>query len=397
MRPNWYRNHPSACTCAECTRKRAWRRAQNENASRGRPKRTERDLQAQRADRGRSRRRGGPFKWLVVVAVVIVAVAWVEAYRKDVPFAVTAWEKVASPFENLRPQGLPPSETLMLAPTATPTATPTAVPTATPTPASTATPTPAPTATPTLPPTATATPVPTATPTSTPTTTPMGVPMAGPMAPRAPTSDPTATPTPDPAATPTSDPTATPNPTPTTPQNKHVGEGKLDRKEIESWVIKFTNEERKNAGLEPFQHDLAISDIARSHSEDMVETGVFGHSIDGKDPTDRALDAGYDCRAYRGDGSYSYGLSENIALRHRVNLWRGRGSRWWPEEYEVDSKAMARGLVEQWMNSPGHRQNILDRQARKVGVGVAVAEEGKYGYISETVYATELVSEVRDW
>ena len=179
-------------------------------------------------------------------------------------------------------------------------------------------------------------------------------------------------------------PVATP-----TPQNKHVGEGKLDSKDIEVWVFEFTNEEREKEGLEPFQHDAAISDIARSHSEHMAEASVFGHSIGGQDANDRAADAGYECRAHREDGSYTYGLGENIALRGRVYLWRGRGSRWWPEEYEVDSRAMARVLVERWMNSPGHRQNILGRQARRIGVGVAVAEEVKFGYINETVYATQ--------
>ena len=235
----------------------------------------------QSVSQGQSGKRGSPFKWLVIVAIFIVAVAWAEAYRKDVPYAVTAWERVAFQFENVRPQGSALGE------------------------------------------------------------------------------------------------------------SKLDGEGKLDRRGIESWVIEFTNEERENEGLEPFQHDPAISGIARSHSETMALTGVFSHSIGGKDATDRAIDAGYNCRAYHGDGSYSYGLSENIASRPRVSLWKGLGSRWWPEEYVADSKAMARLLVEQWMNSPGHRQNILDRQARKIGVGVAVTEEVKYGNISETVYGTQ--------
>ena len=180
-----------------------------------------------------------------------------------------------------------------------------------------------------------------------------------------------------------------------TPQYKHVGEGPLDREEIEMWVIGFTNEERRKAGLEPLQLDPTISAIARSHGENMVGSGLFLHRISGKDATDRAIDAGYNCRAYHDDGSYSYGLSENIAERPRVSLWIGRGSSYRPNIYELDSKAMARGLVEQWMDSPGHRENILDRESHKIGVGVAVAEQVEYGYVSETVYATQNFSACR--
>ena len=42
-----------------------------------------------------------------------------------------------------------------------------------------------------------------------------------------------------------------------------------------------------------------------------------------------------------------------------------------------------------------NRDNILDRKYRKIGVGVAVAEEVEYEYISETVYATQNFSACR--
>ena len=75
------------------------------------------------------------------------------------------------------------------------------------------------------------------------------------------------------------------------------------------------------------------------------------HELDGEDPTDRALDAGYDCRAYRLDGSYSYGLSENIAEHPRVTQWAGWS--WmeflafhYPDTYDEDEETMARSLSE---------------------------------------------------
>ena len=137
-----------------------------------------------------------------------------------------------------------------------------------------------------------------------------------------------------------------------TARYKHVGEGPLNHGEIEMWVIEFTNEERRARGLRPLRRDSAISDIARSHSENMVRLGFLSHDIGGRDPTDRALAAGYDCRAYHGDGSYSYGLSENIAEHPRVTQWVGRGSSYRPVIYDRNSQAMARGLVQGWMGSP---------------------------------------------
>ena len=154
-------------------------------------------------------------------------------------------------------------------------------------------------------------------------------------------------------------------------------------------MIEFTNEERVSAGLQPLRHDAAISDIARSHSEDMARLSRGSHDIGGKDPTDRALDAGYDCRAYLPDGSYTYGLSENIFNYPRIREWLI-----WPNGGRQVSKAlgteeMAVALVQGWMDSPGHRNNILDRDARRIGVGVAIQETSEYGYVSETVWATQ--------
>lgn len=174
-----------------------------------------------------------------------------------------------------------------------------------------------------------------------------------------------------------------------TASQKYAGGSPLDRAEIERWVIEFTNAERTNAGLSPLRHDTAISKIARPHSEDMARLSLLSHDIEGRDPTDRAIAAGYNCRVYSGDGSYSYGLSENVAEHPRVTQWMGPGRSYHPADYDRDSEEMALGLVRGWMSSTGHRENILDRDARRIGVGVAIQKNQEYGYISETVYATQ--------
>ena len=177
--------------------------------------------------------------------------------------------------------------------------------------------------------------------------------------------------------------------TTTSGSRRFPGDVALNGSEIESWVIEFTNQERAGAGLRPLSRDSAISGIARSHSENMARLNLLEHDIGGRDPTDRALAAGYNCRAYSGDGSYSYGLSENIYEHPRVTLWTGRFGFYSPSEYHRDSEAMAWSLVQGWMRSPGHRENILDADARRIGVGVAIQEMIEYGFVSETVFATQ--------
>ncbi len=166
---------------------------------------------------------------------------------------------------------------------------------------------------------------------------------------------------------------------------------------MENWILRFTNQEWEEAGLKLLIHDPPISQIARPHSENMVKFGS-GHTIQGSDPTDRALAAGYNGRAYRSDGSYSYGLSENIARHRRVTRWSGIGSiggqvNWRLVTFHMDSQAMAQGLVDGWMKSPGHRANILGSDARRISIGVAIAESTKYCWIEETVFATQNFSE----
>ena len=121
-------------------------------------------------------------------------------------------------------------------------------------------------------------------------------------------------------------PTVTPRPTRTP---GYPGGIPLTPDGIETWVLHYTNEERATVVLAPFVHDQAISKIAGRHSAMMSRHG-YSHTVLGRGPTDRALASGYNCRAYRADGSYTYGLSENIHQLHRVTSWENRGTGWRP-------------------------------------------------------------------
>ena len=179
------------------------------------------------------------------------------------------------------------------------------------------------------------------------------------------------------------------------PDLKIVGDRLLVAGRIERWIFLFTNEERQKAGLHEFMADGRISRIAEAHSRNMARVNVFDHVVDGKDANDRALDNGYDCRAYFDDGTYTYGLGENIYKYPRVRQWTetsfgfGLVTTHEASIYVGDEMEMGHELVKGWMESPGHRENILDSDYRRIGVGVFVETLESYGYVDEIVYATQ--------
>ena len=166
----------------------------------------------------------------------------------------------------------------------------------------------------------------------------------------------------------------------------YVGGRSLDAAEVERYIIEYTNRERAAEGRTLLSHDSAISDISREHSKDMAESGEFEHIIGGGGPTDRALDAGYDCRAYRPDGSYTHGLGENIALTPKVKTWKWTTTdarpvvkTWSAVSFYSSERRIAEALVQLWMNSPEHRAGLMKPSYRRIGVGVHVQEFQRYG------------------
>lgn len=120
-------------------------------------------------------------------------------------------------------------------------------------------------------------------------------------------------------------------------------------------VLTRTNAERTRRGLGELTVDTRLARAAHAHSADMVRRGFFAHeNPDGQQVWDRAAAAGY---AYRK-------VAENIAAGQRS----------------------AEEVVLGWMNSPGHRANILDAELSEIGVGRV--EGGPYGVYWTQVFGT---------
>ncbi|MEU3188050.1 CAP domain-containing protein [Streptomyces sp. NPDC006923] len=114
----------------------------------------------------------------------------------------------------------------------------------------------------------------------------------------------------------------------------------------EAAVLALVNEERAKAGCQPLRSDSGLDSLARDFSDEMAERGFFDHTDpDGRTPWDRA-----DAAGIQGLGG------ENIA--------RGQ--------------ATAQAVMDSWMNSEGHRANILNCDYTRLGVGVHTGSGGPW-------------------
>ncbi len=150
----------------------------------------------------------------------------------------------------------------------------------------------------------------------------------------------------------------------------------FDPYEIEKLVHDYTNVQRQNYGLSKLKFNSEISEIARNHSQDMAERGYFAHvTPEGIDPTGRAKNAGYSCTKLVGIMIYS-GLAENIFQGYLFDSYFTINgvvtSHDWNSNEEI-----AKITVDGWMESSGHRKNILTDLFDREGIGVFITEDDK--------------------
>lgn len=161
-----------------------------------------------------------------------------------------------------------------------------------------------------------------------------------------------------------------------------LGDDKLNRTKVELLVHREINERRRADGLRPIRFDGELRQIARYHSKDMAENQYFAHtSPDSETMTDRYDKFGYNCRVDTSGNQYATG-AENIAYTYAFkNVARENGE----TVYYSNEKEIAQGLVNQWMNSTGHRKNILKPYWENEGIGIYIVEiDGE-----TRVYATQ--------
>ena len=123
-------------------------------------------------------------------------------------------------------------------------------------------------------------------------------------------------------------------------------------KSIETEIVRLVNVQRTSAGLSPLKNNWQASRVARIKSQDMINQKYFSHISPVYGSPFKMLEA--------------YGLkfssaAENIAMGQKT----------------------AQAVMTTWMNSPGHKANILSKTVTDIGVGVAKAANG-------TLYFTQM-------
>ncbi|HEY8601416.1 MAG TPA: CAP domain-containing protein [Thermomicrobiales bacterium] len=103
-------------------------------------------------------------------------------------------------------------------------------------------------------------------------------------------------------------------------------------------VLRLTNEQRQANGCAPLTANILLRNAAQKHAVDMAEHNYFSHTgLNGSGPSDRITAAGYSIRRW----------AENIAFGYQT-----------PQD-----------VMDGWMNSTGHRANILNCNLTAIGIG----------------------------
>jgi uncharacterized protein YkwD len=121
-------------------------------------------------------------------------------------------------------------------------------------------------------------------------------------------------------------------------------------------VAAGVNQAREKAERKPLLPDARLARAAQSFAEFLARTDRLDHDADGADPGQRMHGAGYAWCRY----------AENIAYE-----FDSRG---------FDGDALARALVTDWLDSAGHRRNLMDARMRDTGVGIAQSASTKRWY-----------------
>ncbi|MGH9921243.1 MAG: CAP domain-containing protein [Nitrososphaerales archaeon] len=115
--------------------------------------------------------------------------------------------------------------------------------------------------------------------------------------------------------------------------------------EVESEIHRLVNEERIKAGKQLLQWDERLAELARKHSADMRDNDYFSHG--------------------------------NFVERIRTVCGGAAGENIF-YSYGKDSTQIAKAAVTAWMNSPGHKANILSSLYHSEGVGIAISATKLY-------------------
>ncbi len=139
-------------------------------------------------------------------------------------------------------------------------------------------------------------------------------------------------------------PAPEPIPAPAPVENNNAGSS--SNLTYEQKVVELVNVERQKAGLPALKMDASISNVARAKSKDMAVNNYFAHQ------------------------SPTYGSAGDMLRQYGIS-WHAWG------ENIAAGQSTPEIVVNAWMNSSGHRANILSSNFSKIGVGYVTSSSGR--------------------
>jgi uncharacterized protein YkwD len=156
---------------------------------------------------------------------------------------------------------------------------------------------------------------------------------------------------------------------------------KVDQVLLAAALFHETNRVRQKNGRPPLGRDARLEAAARMHADDMARQGFLSHEnpyrADRRTPRDRALRAGFHFRF----------LAENVATQFSIQYQSGRTVYRVPTgtgfSYQPDGpplprhtyRTFAATVLDQWMHSSGHRENILSSEPQRFGSDCRLRKE----------------------
>ena len=124
-------------------------------------------------------------------------------------------------------------------------------------------------------------------------------------------------------------------------------------------ILELVNIERTKRELDPLSIDSQLDQAANFHNDEMVRADIMSHQLPGEaDLGERVSATGYSWTR----------VAENIAAGYTT-----------PE-----------AVVEGWMNSPGHKENILNPEFIHIGIGYEYAADENNAFDDYDVYWTQV-------
>ena len=132
---------------------------------------------------------------------------------------------------------------------------------------------------------------------------------------------------------------------------------------VARYIIEMTNRVRTEEKLRDVRENVALSNTARAYADYLARNNLFSHTADGRKVADRVEEKGYVWCT----------VSENLASV--------------TDSLGFESRALAKRTVEGWLNSKGHRENMLAPHVTEIGVGLARVPGTVPKYVAVQLFA----------